>query len=178
MKKALAILACLVMVFTVTAAALAEETTAPLLVSGVQFNMNMDQVMQLVNLPNPEIDMERTRGSVAFKELEYENIQTYDGYRCDMKFMFVEDSLVAVHFDMVDGISYETVKAQLEEFYGKAAAFDAAKVGNGKYAIDDDGNLRDCKEMFEAEGFTIVLEQDREGDVDVTILDPAAAYIQ
>lgn len=28
-----------------------------------------------------------------------------------------------------------------------------------------------------ANGVTIVLEQDREGDIDVTLLDPAAAYL-
>ena len=177
MKKALAILTGLVMVFAVTAVALAEETTAPVFSMGVQFNMDMDQVMQLVNLPNPEIDTEKTRGPVTFTELEYENVQTGEGFTCDVKYLFVGNGLVAMHFDLADGTSYETVKAQLEELYGKAVAFDAAKVGNGKYAIDDDGDLKDCKEMIEAEGFTFVLEQDHEGDVDITILDPTAAYI-
>ena len=31
--------------------------------------------------------------------------------------------------------------------------------------------------MIVAEGVVIVLEQDHDGDVDVTLLDPAAAYI-
>ena len=177
MKKALAILVSLVMIFTVAAVALAEETTGPVFSMGVQFNMDMDQVMQLVNLPNPEIDNERTRGPVDFAELEYEKVRTDDGSICDIKYLFVGNSLVAKRLDMEDGASYETIKAQLEELYGKAVAFDAAKVGNGKYAIDDDGDLKDCKEMIEAEGFTVVLERDREGDVDVTILDMTAAYI-
>ena len=177
MKKALAILAGLVMVFTVSAAALAEETTGPVFSMGVQFNMDMDQVMQLVNLPNPEIDREETRGPVEFYELEYENVKTDEGFTCDVKYLFVGNSLVAMHYDMADGTSYDAIKAQYEELYGKAIPFDAAKIGNAKYVIDDDGDLKDCKEMIEANGFTIVLEKDHDGDVDVTILNPTAAYI-
>lgn len=177
MKKTLAILAVLVMVFTVSAAALAEETTGPVFSMGVQFNMDMDQVMQLVNLPNPEIDREETRGPVEFYELEYENVKTDEGFTCDVKYLFVGNSLVAMHYDMADGTSYDAIKAQYEELYGKAIPFDAAKIGNAKYVIDDDGDLKDCKEMIEANGFTIVLEKDHDGDMDVTILDPTAAYI-
>ncbi|MBE5788350.1 MAG: hypothetical protein E7325_01650 [Clostridiales bacterium] len=177
MKKTLAILAVLVMVFTVSAAALAEETTGPVFSMGVQFNMDMDQVMQLVNLPNPEIDREETRGPVEFYELEYENVKTDEGFTCDVKYLFVGNSLVAMHYDMADGTSYDAIKAQYEELYGKAIPFDAAKIGNARYVIDDDGDLKDCKEMIEANGFTIVLEKDHDGDVDVTILDPTAAYI-
>jgi hypothetical protein len=78
---------------------------------------------------------------------------------------------------MADGTDYEKVKATLVKDASEAVAFDAAKIGNGKFAIDDDGDLKDCKEMIEREGLTIILEQDKDGDVDVTFLDPAAAYI-
>ena len=177
MKKTLAILTGLVMVFAVTAVALAEETTAPVFSMGVQFNMDMDQVMQLVNLPNPEIDREKTRGTTEFWELEYENVRSDDGYVADIKFVFVGNCLVAIHFDMADGTSYETVKEAFTAGYGEAVPFDAAKIGNARFVIDDDGDLKDCREMIEAEGVTIVLEQDHDGDVDITILDPTAAYI-
>ncbi|MBO7663738.1 MAG: hypothetical protein J6U01_10240 [Clostridia bacterium] len=177
MKKALAILTGLVMLFTVSAVALAEETTVPTFQMGVQFNMDMDQVMKLVNLPNPEIDTEETRGSVVFTELEYKKVKSGDGYTCDLKYLFVGNSLVAIRFDMEDGTPYETMKAGFEELYGKAIPFDAAKIGNGKYAIDDDGDLKDCQEMIEGQGFTIIFEKDHDGDVDITILDPTAAYI-
>ena len=177
MKKTLAILTGLVMVFAVTAVALAEETTAPVFSMGVQFNMDMDQVMQLVNRPNPEIDHERTRGMIEFTELEYKKVVTDDGFTADVKFVFSENSLVAIHFDMADRTSYETVKAALVGAYGEAVPFDAAKIDSAKYVIDDDGDLKDCREMIEAQGVIIVLEQDRDGDVDITFLDPAAAYI-
>ena len=175
MKKTMAILAALVMVFAAVAAT-AEEPAAPVFAGGVQFDMDMEQVMEIVNLPNPEIDREY-RGTTEFYELEYEDVATGDGYIVDVKYLFVGNGLVAIHYDMADGTSYEAVKAQLTAVYGEAVPFDAAKIGNARFVIDDDGDLKDCKEMIEANGFTFVLEQDRDGDVDVTILDPTAAYI-
>ena len=178
MKKMMAVLAALAMVFVVATAALAEGS-APTLIKGVQFNMDMDQVMQAMNLPNPEIDSERNRGTTEFWELEYEHITSDEGFAADAKFLFVGNSLVAIHYDMADGTRYEDVKAALVRVYGEAVPFDAAKIGNGKYVIDDDGDLRDCREMIEAdESLIIVLEQDKDGDIDVTFLDMTAAYIK
>ena len=62
--------------------------------------------------------------------------------------------------------------------YGDAVPFDATNIGNARYVIDDDGDLKDCKEMIVRDDLIVVLEQDREGDMDVTILDPTAAYIK
>jgi hypothetical protein len=178
MKKTLAILAVLVMVFAATAS-LAEEPAKMTFSGGVEFNMDMDQVMGLMkelNLPNPEIDREKTRGPVEFWELEYEDIASYDGFKADMKYSFVGNGLVAIHYDFAKGTSYEEVKKQLA-VYGEAVPFDAAEIGNARYVIDDDGDLKDCKEMIKANGAIFVLEQDRDGDLDLTILDPTAAYI-
>jgi len=177
MKKVLAILTVLAMVFAVAAAAVAEEPEATVLLGNVQFNMDMEQVMETLNLPNPQIEKEKTRGAVEFYELEYEKITGADGFTADIKYLFVGNSLVAFHYDMADGTSYDEVKAALTTAYGAAVPFDAEKIGNGKYAIDDDGDLKNCKEMIETGKVTIVLEQDRDGDVDVTFLDPTAAYI-
>ena len=178
MKKMIATLLALTLMVTVAAtAALAEETSAPTFTNGVQFNMDMDQVMQLMNLPNPEIDRERTRGSVEFWELEYENVNGGDGIDADLKFSFVGNSLVAIHYDLDEGTSYESIKDILVKTYGEAVPFDAAKIGNARYVIDDDGDLKDCKEMIVRDDVIVVLEQDHDGDMDVTILDPTAAYI-
>ena len=176
MKKTLAILAALVMVFAAVAA-LAEEPAAPVFAGGVQFDMDMEQVMELVNLPNPEIESAKFRGTTEFYELEYEDIVTDDGFVADINYLFVGNGLVAIHFDLADGTSYEALKAQLTAIYGEAVPFNASKIGNGRFVIDDDGDLKDCREMIEANGVIFVLEQDRDGDVDVTILDPTAAYI-
>ena len=178
MKKTLAILAALVMIIAATAA-LAEEPATMTFSGGVEFNMNMEQVQELLskleNMPKPEIDKERTRGTVEFWELEYDHV-TSDLGPCDVKYIFVGNGLVAIHYDFADGSTYDKIKEQLA-VYGEAVPFDAAEIGNAKYLIDDDGDLKDCKEMVKANGATFVLEQDNDGDVDVTILDPTAAYI-
>lgn len=178
MKKLIAALMTVCMIFTLAiATGLAEESEARTFIGGVKFTMDMDQVMELLNLPNPEIESEKNYGTTEFYELEYENVKGEDGYTADIKFMFVGNSLVAICYDMADGSSYEAIKAELTKTFGEATPFNAANIGNGKYAIDDEGDLKDCKEMIEAEGVTIVLEQDRDGDVDITLLDPTAAYI-
>ena len=74
-------------------------------------------------------------------------------------------------------LRYEAIKETLVNSYGDAVPFDDANIGNARYVIDDDGDLKDCKEMIVREDLVIVLEQDHDGDVDVTILDPTAAYI-
>ena len=181
MKKLIATLVALMMVLGVAACALAEEGTEPTFAGNVQFNMDMDQVMErvesMVTPAKKEIEGPKMRGATEFYELEYENATGADGFAADIKYLFVGNGLVAVHFDMADGTRYEKVMADLVSTYGEAVPFDAAKIGNGKYAIDDDGELEDCKEMIETEYVTIVIEQDKDGDVDVTFLDPTAAYI-
>ena len=193
MKKVLATLLALTLMVTVAAsAALAEGSAAPTFTAGVQFNMDMDQVMNLVNLPNPEIDRERTSGAVEFWELDYEHVNGGDdgrndgnrhvnggdGINGDMKFSFVGNSLVAIHYDLEEGTNYEAIKDILVKTYGDAVPFDATNIGNARYVIDDDGDLKDCKEMIVRDDLIVVLEQDHEGDMDVTILDPTAAYIK
>jgi len=178
MKKVLATLLALTLMVTVAAsAALAEDTAEPTFTCGVQFNMDMEQVMQLVNQPNPEIEKEKTRGTVEFWELEYDHIVGDDGVTGDLKFSFVGNCLVAIHYELAEGTSYEAIKETLVNSYGDAVPFDDANIGNARYVIDDDGDLKDCKEMIVREDLVIVLEQDHDGDVDVTILDPTAAYI-
>jgi hypothetical protein len=179
MKKTLAILTALVMVFA-AAAVLAEDAGEMTFSGNVKFNMDMDQVMGLVKdvgMTNPEIEKEKTRGPVEFWELEYEHVTDSEGYTADVKYLFVGNGLVDIHYDIADGTSYEKVKAQLTGAYGEAVPFNAAEIGNAKYVIDDDGNLKDCKEMIKTDLVTIVLEQDHDGDVDITFLDPTAAYI-
>ncbi len=177
MKKLTAVIAALMIMVCGCAACFAEESNAPTFTSGVKFNMDMDQVMQLVNLPNPEIEREKTRGSVEFWELEYENVIGGDGINGDIKFSFVGNSLVAIHCDLEEGTSYETIRQILTDTFGDAVPFDAARIRNGRYVIDDDGDLKNCREMIAREDLIVVLERDHDGDVDVTILDPTAAYI-
>jgi hypothetical protein len=177
MKKTLAILTALVMVFA-AAAVLAEDAGEMTFSGNVKFNMDMDQVMGLVKdvgMTNPEIEKEKTRGPVEFWELEYEHVTDSEGYTADVKYLFVGNGLVAIHYDFADGTNYDQVKAELVKVYGEAVPFDAAKIGNGKFAIDDDGEVYKCQDMILNKDVTVVLEKDHDGDVEVTFLDPTAA---
>lgn len=176
MKKLFAALMALTLIVSACAAALAEETFAPTFTKGIRFNMDLEQVKELLNLPNPETDRE-IRGGTEMWELEYEHVATDDGFVADVKYLFVGNGLVAFRYDMADGTGYDNVKETLTRAFGEAVPFDAAKIGNARFVIDDDGELKDCHEMIEAEGLTIVLELDDDGDVEVTFYDPTAAYI-
>lgn len=182
MKKLIATLLTFAMLFTVMASvALAETTEAPVswtFSGGIAFNMDMDQVIGLINQQRYEIDREKARGGIEFYELELEKV-TADGLTADINYLFIGNSLVAIHFDFADGTSYDAVKAKLVEAYGETVPFDAAKIEAGQYAVDEDGDLKNCTEMIEAgNDLIIVLERDRDGDVEVTFLDMSAAYIR
>ena len=177
MKKLIAILMSLSLIFATAMTALAEEPQTWNFHNGIEFNMDMEQVMETTKFPNPEIENFTMRGPIEFSELEYEKITDDLGMTADIKYFFVGNSLVAFKMDCADGTSYDAVKEQLVSVYGEAVPFNASKIGNGKFVIDDDGELQKCSEMIEANGLTIVLEKDRDGDVDVTFLDMTAAYI-
>ena len=184
MRKLLATLLTFAMIFTVmTSVALAEATEAPVswtFSGGIAFNMDMDQVIGLLNLQNYEIDREKARGGIEFYVLEFEKVTSEaEGLTADIDYLFVGNSLVAIHYDFADGTDYDAVKAKLVEMYGNAVPFDAAKIDAGRYAIDEAGDLKDCVEMIEAANdLIVVLERDKDGDVEVTFLDMSAAYIR
>ena len=176
MKKIIAVITALVLVLAAAGAALAEGT--PKFTGGVEFNMNMDQVIQLLNRRNYEIDREHTRGPVDFDELEYEHFDEAIGLAADVTYLFVGNSLVAIRFDLEDYVTYEQALAKFTETFGQAVPFDAANLGNAQYAIDDDGDLRECRDMIIGNGFAVVLERDHDGEAQATILDTTAAYIK
>ena len=174
MKKLLAFLAALCLL---CAAALAEEPVFTFR-SGVTFGLNMDQVMEAETVPYHEIDNERTKGPVSFAELEYEDV-TENGMKADLKYLFVGNELVAIQvsYDTEDrGISYEAVRDALEKAYGPSAALDAAALGNGIYAVDDEGRPEGQTEAWASGAVMIILVRD-DDDVDVTYVDLSAAYI-
>ena len=177
MKKIIAILTALVLVLAVASVSLAEAAVTPKLPGGVEFNIDMEQVMEIVNRRNYEIDNEDDYGTPGFWQLEYERFPLVGNLNSDVKYLFIGNGLVAIHFDMADNVRYEEAKAEFTKLYGETVPFDAVNLGNGRYAIDDDGQLNKCKEMIVNDGLLVVLEQDRDGDVDVTILDMTAAYI-
>lgn len=174
MKKIFAMLISLAMVFTVAAAAAEEAAfTFP---NGEASGMTMDEVIALVPSSYYEIDREHTRGPVTFTDLEYEHTSV-EGHPADVHYLFVDDKLVAIRVCFEDGaMGYDQVKADLTGRHGEAAALDLSVLGNGIYAVDDDGRPEGRAEAIVSGNLMIVLERD-EDDVDVTFVDLSAAYI-
>ena len=71
---------------------------------------------------------------------------------------------------------YESRLAELTAKYGESAPVDLAKLGNGIYAVDDDGRLEGRTEAIVFGNVMIIIEAD-EDDVDLTYVDLNAAYI-
>lgn len=173
MKKMLAILMALAMVFA-AAAATAEESSFTFR-DAVTFGMNMDQVMA-AETGRYEIDSEHTHGPVNFDELEYEHVMV-DNKPADLKYLFVGNELVAIRVNFEErAVSFEQARADLAALYGEAAPVDLSKLANGIYAVDDDGRLEAKAEAIVSGNLMIIIEED-EDDVDVTFVDLNAAYL-
>ena len=174
MKKVIATLMVLVMMAAAGVAALAEENTFSFR-EGVTFGMKMDQVIA-AETGRYEIDKERTHGPVDFDELEYENILV-DGKPADLTYLFINDALVAIRVSFEErAVTFDQAKADLAAISGETAPVDLNKLGNGIYAVDDDGRLEAKAEEIVSGNLMIILEAD-EDDVDVTFIDLSAAYI-
>ncbi len=91
MKKLLVVLTVLCLVFSM--AAMAEENPFTIR-NGVQFGMTQDEVTKTEGDAKYEVDTERTRGSVTFTEVEYENATIGEG-KGDIAYLFLDDKLVA-----------------------------------------------------------------------------------
>ena len=173
MKKILAIVTVLAMVFT--AATVLAEGNAFTFRNGVTFGMNMDQGMA-TETGRHEIDSEHTRGAVTFAELEYEHV-TVDDKPADLTYLFVGNELVAIRVNLEEyATTFDQAKADLSAKYGECAPVDLAKLGNGIYAVDDDGRFEGRAEAIISGNVMIIIEADEE-DVDVTYIDLNAAYI-
>ena len=182
MKKLAAVLMVLCLLcaafsaFAETAAA-TEETT---LSNGVKFGMTEDEVIAIEGNPR-ERDIDHTYGPVTFEELEYEHVPDprFDNKPVDRKYLFVDGKLVAVRIDIdTRDVPYETVKKSL----AAAAEFgplDTVLIGNGIYAVDDDGRPERSVVALADGNTMVVLELDDDGeDIDVTIVDLTASYIK
>ena len=173
MKKILAIVMALAMVFA-AATVLAEENTFTFR-NGVTFGLNMDQVMDM-ETGAYEIENEHTRGRVTFYELEYAHT-TVDDRPADLTYLFVGNELVAIRVNLEEhATTFEQTKAQLTAKYGEAGPVDLAKLGNGIYAVDDDGRFEGRAEAIISGNVMIIIEADEE-DVNVIYIDLNAAYI-
>ena len=175
MKKLLVVLTVLCLVFSMAAMAEGNALTFP---DGVTFGMSQDEVTANNGNTNYEVDTERTRVSVTFTEVEYENATIGEG-KGDIAYLFLDDKLVAIRVDFDKKVNtFEEAEKYLTENYGEGKELDLKTLGNGVYAVDDDGHPEAKAKAWTGDGFTVVLEEDDDGDIDVTYVDMNADYIK
>lgn len=175
MKKLMVVLTVLCLVFSMTALAEGNAFTFP---NGAQFGMTQDEVIATEGNARYEVDTEHTRGSVTFTEVEYENVDI-DGMKCDVAYLFLDGKLVAIRADYDDKANtFENAEKYLTEQFGEGQELDLKTLGNGVYAVDDDGHPEAKAKAWVGDGFTVVLEEDDDGDIDVTVVDLTADYIK
>ena len=186
MKKLIAVIAVLCLLsasFAALAEAPAEAVTEKASFSnGVRFGMTQAEVIAIEGAP-AETDTESTKGMVTFAELEYKQVPDalLNNAIVDRKYLFVEDKLVAIRIDFdIKSIAYEMVKEALAA-KGELVTPDFTTLGNGVFAVDDDGTpeLNSLAHIDELNHLMTVLEPDADGDdVDITILDLDADYLK
>ena len=178
MKKLAAMLMAMLLAASlmISGAAMAEQYVP--VTDGFKFGMSQDELIAALGGGRYETDYEHTRGGVDYAEVETEH-QSIQGLPADIMYRFVDDRLAAVCIDYEDGFGvYEQVKAALEDAYGAASAVDLAKLGNGIYVADDDGRFEGQTECWFYGDIMIVLEKERDSDVNLYLIDLAAAYIR
>ena len=179
MKKLFAILISLCLLCTAFAAA-ADGNEPFAFENGVKFGMTQDEVIAAEGNRNYKKDTEHTHGPVTFAELEYEDIiDEATNAKADRKYLFVDGKLAAVRMEYeTKHIAYETLKEKLGA-RGEFAVLDTAALGNGIFAVDDDGTPEKNVLAFADGNVMVVLELDDEGDdIDVTFVDLTASYIR
>ena len=175
MKKLLAVLTVLCLIFSMAVMAEGESFTIR---NGGQFGMTQDEVTATEGDARYEVDNERTLGSVTFTEVEYENATIGDG-KGDVTYLFLDNKLVAIRVDFdKKANNFEAAEKYLTETFGEGQDLDLKTLGNGVYAVDDDGHPEAKAKAWTGDGFTVVLEEDDDGDIDVTYVDMNADYIK
>jgi len=173
MKRFFAVLTVLCLVLSM--AALAEKVTFTFR-NGVLFGMPQKDVVATEGNDPHEVNTEHTLGPVTFTEVEYEDVKI-DDVKADVQYLFVEDALVAIRVNYEDNaVSYDEIDKSLTAAYGEGADLDVKALGNGVYAVDDEGRPEAKARLWNGGDVIIVVEQD-EDDVDVTYLDATAAYL-
>ena len=143
--------------------------------NGITFGMSVNDVIAAENSRRHDIDWDRTRGA-DFTELEFEHV-TENNVPADLTNLFVDDKLVAIRVDFeTRDISAAQIEKDLAEKFCAIGALDVAALGNGIFAVDDDGRLEHRTEAINCGDIMIVIEMDRD-DTEVTFVDLTAPLI-
>jgi len=144
--------------------------------TGAAFGMTMAEVIAAIGSAAYEIDTEHTHGPVTFTELEFENTSV-DGKFADEHYMFVDDELVAIRICFEEGaVTFDQARQDLTAIYGEFTDLDLSKLGNGIYAVDDDGKLKGKAVSAVTDDFMVVIVEDG-NEVEVTYIDVTAAFL-
>ena len=168
MKKLLVVLTVLCLVFTMAAMAESHPFTFR---DGIQFGMTQEEVIAIEGTAPHEVDTEHTRGTVTYTEVEYGDVGD-DDVKGEVTYIFSEDKLAAIRVDFGEnGNTFEEAEEYLTGIFGEGQELDPSILGDAVYAVDDDGHLEAKVEAWEAEDLIGVLEQDEEGEIEVTFVD-------
>ena len=181
MKKLFAILTALCLLCC-SAAVLAEAVPAteaqPLyLTPGVTFGMSQDEVIKAHGSAKFERDVEHIAG-LSFDELEYED---YDlmGSEAELHYYFMNNKLIGAQAQFDDDAAiFGKLQEKLTAEFGEGAKPDPASLGNALYALDDEGSLSANTRAWITGDTIIVLEQEDDGDVNLSCLNLAAEYVK
>lgn len=181
MKKMLAILMTLCLVFS-AAACFAAETKEPFMIqAGIYFGMSQAELTSVLGNTVHEIETEHTKGPVNFVDVEVEN-DTVNGLKADVHYYLANDKLVAVKVDFDDqaaGAFEESKKLFTEKLESEGAALDVPALASGIYVIDDDGKIEAGSELISwmSGSVLVVLEKEKDSDVNAYVIDLSADYI-
>ena len=167
MKRLIALLCVLLML----SSAGAEEffTTK----EGIQFGMTQEEVIATIRHDQYTLDRRETGGGFVFDTLEVAAFNV-NGLKARMCYSFLTDHLVAIQVIYEDAKA-EEVKEILTAKYSKEVIVPLEKLGNGVYAIDDEGQLSETTNFWLSGTVLIVFEGE---EMKVTLINLAADWLK
>jgi len=140
---------------------------------GIQFGMSREEVISTIRNTKHEPGQRETTGGFVFDTIEVEE-SSVNGLKAHMSYSFLEDHLVAIQV-MYEDAKYEEVKEILTGKYNQAVRVETEKLGNGIYAIDDEGSLNETTDFWLSGTVLIILEGE---EMKVTLINLAADWLK
>lgn len=169
MKRLIAFLCLLLLLSSVAAADDVFSTR-----EGIQFGMSQQEVITTLKNPKQlEKSQRETRGAFVFETLELEE-SSVNGLKAHMSYCFLQDHLVAIQVTYEEG-KQEEVREILTGKYSQAVEVPVEKLGNGVFAVDDEGLLSEETEYWLSGTVLIIFEGDK---MKVTLINLAADWLK
>ena len=140
---------------------------------GIQFGMTQEEVVETIRLDQFTLDRRETSGGFVFDTLEVAAFNV-NGLKAHMSYSFLTDHLVAIQVIYEDAKA-EEVKEILTAKYSKEVDVPLEKLGNGIYAIDDEGQLSETTYFWLSGTVLIIFEGEK---MKVTLINLAADWLK